>query len=81
MNTTARSPRPKRWELMRWELCWIPVEMAGVAVALLLAIGLDNREAGTLVIFGVVAFSWVVRFVHYSNLSSRGVAEPDRRGR
>lgn len=71
MNTTASSPSPIRWDLIRWELCWTPCEMAGVALGLVLGLGFDNWSVGSLVLFGVLALSYVVRFQHYTRVSER----------
>jgi len=77
MDTTARSLRPTRWDLICWELCWTPVEMAGVALGLFIGLGFDNWTVGNFVLIAVLALSYVVRFQHYSKLPSRdGGAEP-----
>lgn len=69
MERTARQSGATRWNLIRWELCWIPVEMIGVALGLLLGIGWDHWGAASFVFVGVLAVSFAVRFRHYGELS------------
>ncbi len=57
-------------ELLKWELCWIPVEMGIVGVGVLL---LHLAEAGGFVLFVGVALSLAVRAIHYS---SSGLPQP-----
>jgi hypothetical protein len=52
-------------KLLKWELRWIPIEMAMVGFGLYLQLGLHLDEAGAFFLFLAVAMSGAVRFTHY----------------
>ena len=47
--------------LLKWEPCWIPVEMAMVAFGLFLSLALKLDEASALVLFSALIVSGFVR--------------------
>ena len=51
--------------LLKWELCWIPVEIAMVGLGLFLLLRLQLDEAGAYVLFLAVVVSGIVRMTHY----------------
>jgi hypothetical protein len=53
--------------LFAWEARWIPVEMAGTAMGLLLGVGYDDWGAAAVCLFSVCIVSSIVRWWHYSN--------------
>ena len=54
--------------LLRWELCWVPVEIVMTGLGLFLLLGLEMAEAGTWFLFFAVAMSFTVRTVHYLSI-------------
>ncbi|MBL9091570.1 MAG: hypothetical protein JNL96_10120 [Planctomycetaceae bacterium] len=75
MTATARSTGPTRRELLRWELCWTPIEMALAALGLGLGLGFDQWTAASFILFALVPLSFVVRFRHYQNVAERRTPE------
>jgi len=69
MNTTSRN-------FLKWELCWIPAEIAMVGLGLFLLLGLELPEAGTLILFAAVAISATVRWLHYSGAGRQKSNDP-----
>ena len=57
VRLTARS-------LVAWEARWIPVEMAGTALGLILGLGYDRWSAATVCLFTLCIVSGVVRSRH-----------------
>jgi hypothetical protein len=66
--TKSTSAKRDRRRLLLWEACWIPVEMAGVGIGLLVGMGLDNWDVAGSLLFGVVCLSGLVRYWHYSKV-------------
>jgi hypothetical protein len=64
--TDSNRARPTTRSLIAWEARWIPVEMAGTAVGLVLGLGYDHWDAMAFCLFGVCMISWVVRSRHYA---------------
>jgi len=56
---------PTTRNLLKWELHWIPVEVAMVGFSLFLQLELRLDEAGAFFLFLAVALSGVVRWLHY----------------
>jgi len=58
MTTTTRN-------LLKWELRWIPIEIAMIGLGLFLLLRLQLAGAGAYVLLLAVAVSAVVRMTHY----------------
>jgi hypothetical protein len=65
MTNSDRERRTARSVLL-WEARWIPVEMAGTALGLVLGLGYDHWYAAAVCLFSVCIVSWMVRWRHYS---------------
>jgi hypothetical protein len=71
MINTGKQSSPARIALA-WEARWIPVEMVGTGMGLLLGIGYDRWDAASACLFGVCIMSWIVRWHHYSRPVENG---------
>jgi len=56
---------------LKWELRWIPVEMAMVGCGLFLQIGRHLDEAGAFFLILAIVVSGPVRWMHYIHGGSR----------
>lgn len=69
MNNTSR-------DSLKWELCWIPTEIAMVGFGLFLMLGLELPEGGTLILCAAAAISATVRWLHYSGAGRQKSNDP-----
>jgi len=58
----------KNHKLLKWELCWIPVEMAMTGFGLFLMLALELIEGGTYFLCFALVVSLVVRVTHYCSI-------------
>lgn len=58
-------------EIAAWEARQIAGEVAGVGGGLWLGLGLENWEAGGMVLFTVCVVSFVMRALHYGRIGAK----------
>ncbi len=76
-STEAAAKRAEnRRRLLKWELCWIPVEIAMVGTGLWLVLGLKDSVLGTMVLVVALSISVAVRSFHYTGVPSRQKDKP-----
>jgi hypothetical protein len=66
--TTTQLSRPSLAALLRWEAAWITFEVIGVGAGLWLTLGTPLADLGAVVLLGVCAVSFAVRWRHYACL-------------
>jgi hypothetical protein len=66
--STSQEARTTTSRLVRWELSWLCVELAGIAIGLGLMLGTELDEHGGYLLLVVCALSFHVRWRHYASL-------------